>query len=70
MCLFAAFLVGLLAAVAAIVAGWHPLAALSIYSLAGSSALVAATMIVRPGVEPGPATLSVEALSLAERAPA
>jgi hypothetical protein len=43
MCLFAALLVGLTAALWALLAGWHPLLALAVYSLSGSFSLLAFT---------------------------
>jgi len=62
MCLFAAMFVGIVAAGAALHAGWHPLLALLVYSLAGSVAVVACTLVAvphrAPRLEPGPVRLA------------
>ena len=44
MCLLAALFVAAAAALWALLAGWHPLLALAVYSLSGSFSLVAFTL--------------------------
>ena len=63
MCLFGAALVGFMAAAAAVSAGWHPLAALPVFSLSGSFALVALSLIPapRPVAEAAPSPTTVTA---------
>jgi hypothetical protein len=46
MCLLAALLVAFAAALWALLAGWHPLVALAVYSLSGSVSLVAFTVLL------------------------
>jgi hypothetical protein len=70
MCLFAAVLAGLMTAAGGIWAGWHPLAALPVFSFAGSFALIVTSLIVVPGEAPRSVALPVEPVVIPGRAPA
>lgn len=47
-CLFGASLVGLMSAAVAVFLGWHPLAAVPVFSISGSFATVAFCLVLVP----------------------